>query len=406
MPGAQPGWIVPCRLAKFRPGLAEKPIEATDWRPLPIGKAFATSKHQNVPSMSVCSSEVYSARELALAAGVPIERVVAALGGADSLVGHNEAVRVGRTLLGTRKPAAAESRRPELRETNPIFSAITNHTASQSSKSVSFALSSTVHAGLVAGAVLLTTMSLAPAAAVLPVETPRDESMRAVYLNIPGPGGGGGGSGLRQPAPPPKALREGRRKISGPVPIRRPPPRLEPAATPPEPPPVALKSEPLPVLAAPIVTAPADDRDRLGVFEQAKTEVESHGPGQGGGAGTGQGTGVGPGDGAGLGPGSGGGTGGGPFRPGSGIEAPRLLREVKADYTEEARRRGLAGEVVMEIVVTRTGSVGDVKIVRRLGSGLDERAVQAVRQWRFAPATRHGTPVDVLVEVAVEFKLR
>jgi len=60
----------------------------------------------------------------------------------------------------------------------------------------------------------------------------------------------------------------------------------------------------------------------------------------------------------------------------------------------------------MEIVITRDGSVGDVKILRRLGAGLDERAEQAVHQWRFAPATRKGLPVDVIVEVAVEFKLR
>ena len=94
------------------------------------------------------------------------------------------------------------------------------------------------------------------------------------------------------------------------------------------------------------------------------------------------------------------------FAPGSGIEPPRLLREVKADYSEDARRLGIQGEVVMEIVVMSNGSVGDVKILKRLGAGLDERAIQAVRQWRFAPATRKGSAVDVLVEVAVEFKLR
>src|SRR5439155_11085679 len=108
----------------------------------------------------------------------------------------------------------------------------------------------------------------------------------------------------------------------------------------------------------------------------------------------------------GIGPGSGGGIGGGPYRPGSGITPPRLLREVKADYTEDARRRGLAGEVVLEIVVRRDGSVGDVKLLQGLGSGLNDRAVQAVRQWRFSPAERLGTPVDVIVEVSVEFKLR
>jgi protein TonB len=83
-----------------------------------------------------------------------------------------------------------------------------------------------------------------------------------------------------------------------------------------------------------------------------------------------------------------------------------LLREVKADYTEEARRRGLTGEVVLEIVVRRDGSVGDVKLLHGLDPGLNERAIQAVRQWRFVPADRMGAAVDVLVEVGVEFRLR
>jgi TonB family protein len=157
---------------------------------------------------------------------------------------------------------------------------------------------------------------------------------------------------------------------------------------------------------APIITAPADPRTRIGVLEQTTAEADSHGPGKGGGAGTGSGTGLGSGDGSGVGPGSGGGTGGGPYRPGSGIEPPRLLREVKADYTEDARQRSISGEVVMEIVVRRDGSVGDVRILRGLGGGLNDRAVQAVRQWRFAPATRLGSPVDVIVEVGVEFRLR
>ena len=130
------------------------------------------------------------------------------------------------------------------------------------------------------------------------------------------------------------------------------------------------------------------------------------GPGGGGGTGTGAGTGIGEGEGPGVGQGSGGGTGGGPYRPGSGIEPPKLLHEVRPDYTEDARLRRLEGEVIMEIVIRRDGSVGDLRIVRGLGGGLNERAVQAVRQWRFSPARRLASPVDVIVEVSVEFKLR
>jgi protein TonB len=98
--------------------------------------------------------------------------------------------------------------------------------------------------------------------------------------------------------------------------------------------------------------------------------------------------------------------GGGPYRPGSGVLPPRLLREVKAGYTEDARRANVEGEVVLEIVVRRDGSVSDVKLLTGLPHGLNERAIAAVRQWRFAPATRLGQAVDVVVEVAVEFKLR
>src|SRR5439155_14275510 len=129
-------------------------------------------------------------------------------------------------------------------------------------------------------------------------------------------------------------------------------------------------AEPLPAVIAPIIVAPADTRNRVGVLAQTP-ETESHGPGVGGGAGTGKGTGLGEGDGSGVGPGSGGGTGGGPYRPGSGIEPPRLLREVKADYTDDARQRGITGDVVLEIVVRRDGTVGGVRVMAGLGGGLN-----------------------------------
>lgn len=155
-----------------------------------------------------------------------------------------------------------------------------------------------------------------------------------------------------------------------------------------------------------MATKPADPETRAGTLEDTPSTADSRGAGDAGGVGTGQGTGLGQGQGSGIGDGSGGGTGGGPYRPGSGIQPPTLLREVKAEYTEEARRRGLKGEVVMEIVVRSTGTVGEVKVLEGLGSGLDERAVAAVKQWRFSPARRMGQPVDVVVEVAMEFTLR
>ena len=267
------------------------------------------------------------------------------------------------------------------------------------------ALSGTLHAALVAGFVLVTSLGIARTQTL---DTPDDtHEMRLVFLVEPGPGGGGGGGGLKQPDPPPPAERKGVEKMRSPVPARRPPPPVDPPVIekPVEPPPV--KVEPV---AAPVVPVAADPRDRAGVpwtpREAPPQETDSQGPGAGGGTGTGQGSGIGEGSGAGIGPGSGGGTGGGPYRPGTGITPPAIVREVKPDYTDEGRRRHIEGDVVLEIVVKSDGSVGSVKLVQGLGAGLDQRAMDAVRQWRFSPAKRYGVPVDVIVEVAMEFKLR
>jgi periplasmic protein TonB len=268
------------------------------------------------------------------------------------------------------------------------------------------ALAGTLHAAMLAGLVLVTTMGMARPAAVT---QPDRNAMHLVFLVAPGPGGGGGGGGHREPEPPPPAERKGVETLRSPIPVRRPPPKAAPRPiVRPDPPPVRV--EPPPVV-APVVTVAADPRDRAGIpWTPAKPapplETDSRGPGVGTGTGTGQGSGIGEGDGAGIGPGSGGGTGGGPYRPGSGITAPSILREVKPDYTDEGRRRNIEGDVVLEIVVRSDGTVGNVKLLQGLGAGLDQRATEAVRQWRFSPARRYGTPVDVIVEVAMEFKLR
>lgn len=354
-------------------------------------------------AMASPGTDLYSSREIGRAAGVSEADVRAALGGRRGYASRAEAVRIGRALA---RAAAAST--PGFASPAPLFSIFqTTRGKTTSSKGIPFALSSGLHAGTLAAAIFMTTLGLSPTAATSTSVDVQPGPMHLVFLAVPGPGGGGGGGGLLQKTPPPKAEREGHRSISSPLPRRRPPKPIEPIAAPPEPKPEPpLEAEPLPVVFAPIVTAPADMRDRIGVLEQTTAQNDSHGPGQGGGTGRGVGTGIGAGDGAGVGAGSGGGTGGGPYRPGSGIDPPRLLREVRADYTEEARLRGLSGEVLLEIVVRHDGSVGAVTILQGLDSGLNDRAVQAVRQWRFSPARRQGTPVDVIVEVAVEFRLR
>jgi periplasmic protein TonB len=263
--------------------------------------------------------------------------------------------------------------------------------------------SSGVHVAVLTAIVLATSFGLAKPQGSLVPEDHRDLGL--VYLISPGPGGGGGGGGHQELTPPPRAERKDASRLHSPLPMRKPPAIVDP---PPivrhvDPPP-----KPEPQVVAPIVAESNDSRDRAGIpwTPPSATVPDSHGPGTAGGTGTGQGTGVGEGQGAGIGPGSGGGTGGGPYRPGSGITAPSILREVKPDYTEEGRRRNIEGDVVVEIVVRSDGTVSNVKLLRGLGAGLDERAIDAVRQWRFNPAHRYGTPVDVIVEVAVEFKLR
>jgi TonB family protein len=239
-----------------------------------------------------------------------------------------------------------------------------------------------------------------------------------VFLITPGPGGGGGGGGNRAPTPAPKIEREGPPKPRIAVPKVTPepvlttarqipdPPKPTPATVTPQPVQKAPEPAPSPTLVAPVVEAAADPRTRAGVIEKPQGNADSQGQGTGGGAGSGQGTGNGEGLGSGIGEGSGGGTGGGPFRAGSGIDPPRLLHEVKAEYTEEARRRNIRGNVVLEVVVRNDGTVGDVRVLQGLGSGLEARAISAVRQWKFSPAMRRGQAVDVFVEVAVEFTLR
>jgi TonB family protein len=348
------------------------------------------------------AGDLYSAREIALAAGVAEADARAALitaGFPDAHVQRSTAVQIGRALVARARESAVPTTPPLL------FSLFSRAAGPTRPTGMPLAVSGTVHAGVIAGAVLLAALGTTSTAAT-PVIEIDNEPLRFVFIAAPGPGGGGGGGGRKQPAPPPKAQREGPRTISSPLPRREPPKPVAAAVAPPEPDPAPLKAEALPAVVAPIVAAPADPETRIGVLEATAARNNSRGAGDAGGVGSGTGTGLGEGVGGGVGPGEGGGIGGGPYRPGSGIEPPQLLREVRADYTEQARRANLEGEVVLEIVVKRDGTVSDPRIVQRLGGGLDERAVQAVRQWRFEPARRLGAPVDVIVEVSVEFRLR
>jgi protein TonB len=213
-----------------------------------------------------------------------------------------------------------------------------------------------------------------------------------------GPGGGGGGSGNGMPEPARLAHRPGDDSTTVPVAKR-----------------VALQlsavSNPIDVLQDIVIPASsfASAQDSLpGAIMAPAAPTLSQGPGTGNGAGTGEGTGVGPGKGRGLGPGSGENSGGDTYRPGSGIVSPRVLKELKPQYTADAMRARVQGTVLVACVVRADGTVGSVQIVRSLDPtfGLDEQAIAAVKQWRFAPGTRAGMPVSVQVMIELTFTLR
>ncbi len=346
------------------------------------------------PDGRCAATDVFSTAEIARAARVPEAAVrlliaageVATVDG--DLVAGPEALRAARRLRSGPNGLAA----------GPFFgSALVERANGREPRRVSVVLSAACHALVVAA--VLGSLGVRSRPSDFAVDVP-GAMARLVFVMEPGPGGGGGGGGLRQPLPPSRAERQGRDRADSPLPPRAPAPPPAPPAEPPQP----LEREALPRVMAPLVAVHANQRNVRGLLA-ARERPPSGGPGVLGGAGGTRGRGAGPDAGAGVGPGSEAGTGGGPYRPGSGVTPPRVLREVKPDYTEAARRGAVEGDVLLEVVVLADGSVGRVQVVSGLGFGLDERAVRAVRQWRFHPAERHGAPVSVLVEVAMAFRL-
>ena len=134
--------------------------------------------------------------------------------------------------------------------------------------------------------------------------------------------------------------------------------------------------------------------------------VLSNGTGSGGGMGSGSGGGLGSGNGIGYGPGSGWNTGGGLAQVGGRVSAPVPLFQPEAEFSDEARRAKYQGVCLVGLIVDAQGNPQNVHIVRALGMGLDEKAMEAVRKYKFKPAMRDGkTPVPVYVNVEVNFRL-
>jgi periplasmic protein TonB len=206
-------------------------------------------------------------------------------------------------------------------------------------------------------------------------------------------GGGGGGEASKLPVPKGRLPKLSTRQITPPaIVVRNERPKLPVEPTVVAPPKIEIASSRLPNLGDP--AAPAMPR-----------QLASNGTGSGGGIGSGSGGGVGKGTGPGIGEGRGGGIGGGVFRVAGGVLAPRPISTPDPQYTDEARQARYEGTCALTMIVGPDGKPRDVRIQRGLGMGLDKKAIQAVEQWRFSPATKDGQPVSVQITVEVSFKL-
>ncbi len=133
--------------------------------------------------------------------------------------------------------------------------------------------------------------------------------------------------------------------------------------------------------------------------------IPSNGTGSGSGIGSGSGGGVGSGNGRGVGPGDDMGMGGGAFRVGKGVTGPRVLYQTDPEFSEEARKAKFQGTCVLGLIVDAQGRPIDIHVVSTLGMGLDEKAIESVRNWKFEPGQKDGHPVPVAINVEVDFHL-
>src|ERR1017187_3410311 len=121
--------------------------------------------------------------------------------------------------------------------------------------------------------------------------------------------------------------------------------------------------------------------------------------------GNGRGSGIGSGNGSGLGPGTGGGYGGGLMKIGGGVSEPELIYKVDPEFSEEARKAKFMGIVLVTLVVDQNGNPQNVHLLRGVGMGLDEKAIEAVKQYKFKAARYNGKPVPVQLNVEVNFQI-
>jgi protein TonB len=254
---------------------------------------------------------------------------------------------------------------------------------------------STIAHIVVIAAVLLATLYIGNKV----IDKPKDEIVTFTPSDIPimkpsktvSAGGGGGGDRDKFNAPKGHIAKQSMQQITPPaIVVRNMHPKLAVEPTVVVPPQVKL----------------AYNAPNLGVPNAAlPSGPPSNGTGSGGGIGSGSGGGIGVGAGPGVGEGRGGGTGGGVFRVGGGVTAPRVTFQPDPEYSEEARKAKFMGVCALSLIVGADGRPRDIEVARSVGLGLDEKAIEAVKMWKFDPATKDGKPVAVRINVEVTFHL-
>ena len=128
-------------------------------------------------------------------------------------------------------------------------------------------------------------------------------------------------------------------------------------------------------------------------------------PNVGASLGNGRGGGIGSGDGNGVGPGRDGGMGGGLHHVGGSVLPPVVIFEPQAEFSEEARKSKVSGNVLVYFILDEHGKPTHIRVMKGLGMGLDEKALEAVAEYRFKPARENGLPVAVDMQVEVNFTI-
>jgi TonB family protein len=193
----------------------------------------------------------------------------------------------------------------------------------------------------------------------------------------------GGGGGSRSPLPPVKA------ELPKPAPKQFVPP-------------LVTIEHPALVMDASLIAPPDAWAAPTGAIGNPLGQIGGGGGfGSGGGIGNGKGNGIGNGNGS----GAGGGNGGGVYSVGNGTTAPSVISKVDPEYSEEARKAKYSGSVMLSIIVNTDGKAEQIQVVKSLGMGLDEKAIEAVQKWRFLPGKNKGVPVKVKAQIEVNFRL-